>query len=64
LQDSRVYRIATNDFMRSGGDGYAVLRDAAIDPYDTGPGLADLTASHITAASPLAPADTGWLTLQ
>jgi 5'-nucleotidase len=48
-----IYAIATNDFMRRGGDGYAVLRDRAIDPYDFGPGLDDALASYVRANSPV-----------
>jgi 5'-nucleotidase len=39
VEDERVYRVATNNFLRRGGDAYAVLRDAAIEPYDNGPNI-------------------------
>lgn len=29
-----TYRIATNSFLRGGGDGYVLLRDRARDPYE------------------------------
>ena len=45
------YLIATNNFVRAGGDGYTILRDQGQDPYDTGPGIADLIAGSL-AASP------------
>jgi 5'-nucleotidase len=48
-----IYTMATNDFMRRGGDGYVVLRDRGIDPYDFGPGLDDALAAYIRANSPL-----------
>ena len=64
LDPGRIYAVATNNFMRGGGDGYTVLRDTAIDPYDTGPGLDDLVAERIAAISPLRAAQEGWLTLQ
>jgi 5'-nucleotidase len=48
-----IYTVATNDFMRRGGDGYTVLRDRAIDPYDFGPGLDDALAGYIRANSPV-----------
>lgn len=47
LDPDAIYTIATNDFMRRGGDGYTVLRDRAIDPYDFGPGLDDALADYI-----------------
>jgi 2',3'-cyclic-nucleotide 2'-phosphodiesterase (5'-nucleotidase family) len=28
LDESRIYRVATNDYMARGGDGYTMLRDA------------------------------------
>jgi 2',3'-cyclic-nucleotide 2'-phosphodiesterase (5'-nucleotidase family) len=37
IDPNRVYRIVTNDFMRKGGDGYVLFRDAALRPYDFGP---------------------------
>ncbi len=49
LDPARVYRVATNDFMRRGGDGYAVFRDRALDPYDTGPVLDEVVAEAIAA---------------
>ncbi len=41
IDPARHYSVATNNFLRNGGDGYAVFRDRAIDPYDSGPGLDD-----------------------
>ena len=39
LDPAARYTVATNNFLRNGGDGYVVFRDKAIDPYDSGPGL-------------------------
>ncbi len=53
VDPGRRYLLATNSFIRSGGDGYAVLRDRGIDPYDAGPGVAELvTAALATAPRP------------
>lgn len=52
LDPGRLYRVATNNFLRNGGDGYTVFRDRAIDPYDDGPGLDETFVEHITAAQP------------
>jgi 5'-nucleotidase len=49
LDPGRVYRVVTNDFMRRGGDGYAVFRDRALDAYDTGPVLDEVVAEAIGA---------------
>jgi len=50
------YLVATNSFLRSGGDGYAVLRDRGQDAYDTGPGVADLFAQSLAGPSLARPA--------
>jgi len=51
LDPGRVYRVVTNDFLRRGGDGYAVFRDRALDPYDTGPALDETVADAIAAGT-------------
>ena len=55
LDPARVYRLVSNNFLRRGGDGYDVLRDAAIDPYDFGPVLADAAVAYFAIHAPLAP---------
>ncbi len=47
LDPERIYMVATNDFMRRGGDGYAVLRERAIAAYDYGPGLEDTAIEYL-----------------
>ena len=47
LDPAARYLVATNNFLRQGGDGYLVLRDNAQDPYDGGPGVADLFADAL-----------------
>jgi 5'-nucleotidase/UDP-sugar diphosphatase len=59
IDPARTYSVVTNNFMRAGGDGYVVLRDRAIAPYDTGPGLDDVVNAAITAASSFAPVTDG-----
>jgi 5'-nucleotidase len=59
LDPARRYRVVTNNFLRNGGDGYAMLRDRAIDPYDSGPGLDEVVANAITATGRFAPAISG-----
>lgn len=54
-----VYQVASNDFMRGGGDGYEMFANNAINPYDSGAVLADAVAEYITAFSPVAPAAEG-----
>jgi 5'-nucleotidase len=59
LDDARVYGVVTNNFLRGGGDGYAVFRDQGTDAYDYGPGLEQVLADHLRRASPYAPRTDG-----
>jgi len=59
LDPERAYRIATNDFLRRGGDGYVALRDRALESYDTGPLLEEVVAAHLANLSPLTPRTDG-----
>lgn len=47
LEPERVYTVASNNFLRAGGDGYISLRDAATNAYDYGPGLEDVLADFL-----------------
>jgi 5'-nucleotidase/UDP-sugar diphosphatase len=57
-----LYFVATNDFMRRGGDGYAMFAENAIDPYDFGSPLDVVVAEYIMAYSPVAPEVEGRIT--
>ena len=64
LDPEAVYRVATNDYMRSGGDGYAILVTNAMNPYDQGSPLDQVVADYIAANSPLSAALEGRITHQ
>lgn len=49
-----VYTVATNDFMRRGGDEYTIFSTNAINAYDFGKPLDQVLAEYITANSPVA----------
>lgn len=49
IDPAETYTVATNNFMRAGGDGYAVLRDEATNAYDFGPGMDDVLADYLVA---------------
>jgi 5'-nucleotidase len=53
MKDDTVYKVATIDYLRAGGDGYKVFKEKAIDPYDGGVNLEDAVAEYIAAHSPL-----------
>lgn len=55
LDEARLYRVVSNNFLRRGGDGYNVMRDKAHDAYDFGPVLADAAVAYIGTHSPIAP---------
>jgi 5'-nucleotidase len=59
IDPAATYTVVSNDFMRRGGDGYSVLRDNAINPYDGGSPLDVVVADFIKANAPIAPAVEG-----
>ena len=48
IDPAKVYGVVTNDYVRKGGDGYAMFVDA-MNPYDFGPGLELVLADYIAA---------------
>jgi 5'-nucleotidase len=44
IDPAATYTVVTNDFLRKGGDGYAMFRDKARNAYDAGPNLEDVLA--------------------
>ena len=48
-----MYRVATNDYMRGGGDGYSILETNAVNAYDQGRPLDQVVADYIAANSPM-----------
>lgn len=49
LEPERAYVVATNNFLRTGGDGFAMFRDAALEAYDQGPGCEEALVEYLTA---------------
>lgn len=54
LDAAKIYGVVSNNYVRNGGDGYEMFKDAA-DAYDFGPDLADVTAEYLAANGPYAP---------
>ena len=50
LEPDRAYVIATNSFLRAGGDGFAMFRDQALEAYDQGPGAEDALVEFLRAS--------------
>ncbi len=53
LDPEAMYYVASNDYMRGGGDGYAMLDTNAVNPYDQGSPLDQAVADYIAANSPI-----------
>ena len=62
IEMDRVYKVASNNFMRLGGDGYTIFLTNAINPYDFGPGLEDAVMDYVTVMSPITPMIEGRIT--
>ncbi len=54
IDPDAVYGVVSNNYMRGGGDGYSIFRDA-MNAYDYGPDLADVTAEYLAANAPYTP---------
>jgi 5'-nucleotidase len=53
IDPEKTYLVATNDFLRRGGDGYTPFAEKAINPYDAGANLEEAVALYIAAHSPV-----------
>lgn len=62
LNPDTIYTVATNDFIRQGGDNFAVLDSNAIDPFDFGAVISDILSNYITSNSPVSPEIEGRIT--
>jgi 5'-nucleotidase/UDP-sugar diphosphatase len=54
IEMDKVYGVVSNNYVRNGGDGYDMFRDAA-NAYDFGPDLADVTAEYLAENAPYKP---------
>lgn len=62
IDPEKDYLVATNNYVRQGGDGYKVFADKAKNAYDYGPGLEQVVADYISAHSPYQPKVEGRIT--
>lgn len=54
IDPEEVYSVASLNFVRTGGDGFTVLEENAIDPYDFGDLDFEVTLDYIEANTPIA----------
>ncbi|WP_068301124.1 bifunctional UDP-sugar hydrolase/5'-nucleotidase [Pararhodobacter sp. CCB-MM2] len=62
IDPAATYGVVTNDYMRNGGDGYAIFRDSGMNAYDFGPDLADVLAAYLQENAPYEPYTDGRIT--
>lgn len=55
IDTEATYMVATNNYMRGGGDGYSVFNTAGMNAYDYGPGLEQVVADYLAKNNPYTP---------
>ena len=63
IDANATYGVVSNNYVRNGGDGYKMFRDAD-NAYDFGPDLADVTAEYLAANAPYKPYTDGRITVK
>lgn len=58
LDDSKTYKVVTNDFQAGGGDGYVMFKSGK-NPTDTGIPVRDALVKEIKAKGTISPVDDG-----
>jgi len=61
IDPAATYGVVSNNFVRNGGDGYAMFREAT-NVYDFGPDVADVLAEHMADVGPVSPTVEGRIT--
>ena len=61
IDPAKIYGVVSNNYVRNGGDGYAMFKDAQ-NAYDFGPDLADVTAEFLAEKGPFTPYTDGRIT--
>ncbi|MGF7005546.1 5'-nucleotidase C-terminal domain-containing protein [Aminobacter sp. BE322] len=62
LDDAKVYTVATNNYVRQGGDGYKIFAANATKAYDYGPSLEQVVADYLAKNRPFTPKLDGRIT--
>ncbi len=53
IDPEAIYSVVTNNFIRTGGDGYSMFAENAINPYDFGRPDYEVTRDYMVANSPI-----------
>jgi len=53
IENDKVFSVATNNFMRTGGDGYEIFDNDAIEPYDHGRPLEEALIDYMIKTHPV-----------
>jgi len=61
IDRTKTYGVVSNNFVRNGGDGYEMFKQAQ-NVYDFGPDLADVTAAYLADHAPYQPHIDGRIT--
>jgi 5'-nucleotidase len=62
IDPAATYTVATNNFMRRGGDGYSVMSEQGENAYDFGPNLEDVVSDYLAARPGYVPFTDGRIT--
>ncbi len=62
LDPAKTYGVVSNNYMRSGGDGYSVFAKSGQNAYDFGPNLELVVADYLAAHQPYKPYTDGRIT--
>ena len=62
IDPAATYGVVSNNYVRGGGDGYAMFVDAE-NAYDFGPDVAEVVAEYLAEQGPYTPAVEGRITV-
>lgn len=62
IDEAKVYTVATNNYVRQGGDGYKLFAANATNAYDYGPSLEQVVADYLGKNRPFTPKLDGRIT--
>ena len=63
LDPDKTYGVVTNNFVRNGGDGYAMFKDG-MNAYDFGPDLADVVVDYMVGQGAYTPYTDGRIVIR